>query len=106
VRITAFGIIGSEDHHGGWDRQCGEPLYLLLVCAGSWQNRSDDRATLDGLKLSRLSSGLVSDRACFGRSLSRKIPSGQNDPDAPTSVSVHRDLPHVLTYSEGCGALS
>jgi hypothetical protein len=56
---TGLGIIGSEDHLRGRDRQCGEPHYLLLVCAGSWHNRSDDHATLDGLNLSRLSSGFV-----------------------------------------------
>jgi hypothetical protein len=33
--------------------------YFCLSAQGCWQDRSDDRATLDGLKLSRLSSGLV-----------------------------------------------
>jgi hypothetical protein len=35
------------------------PLNFCLSAQGYQQDRSDDRATLDGLKLSRLSSGLV-----------------------------------------------
>jgi hypothetical protein len=35
------------------------PSYFCLSAQGNWLDRSDDRATLDGLKLFRLSSGLV-----------------------------------------------
>jgi hypothetical protein len=35
------------------------PLNFCLSAQGCGQDRSDDRATLDGLKRSRLSSGLV-----------------------------------------------
>ena len=45
------------------------PINFCLSAQGSRHDRSDDHATLDGLKLSRLSSGLVTDRARFGRSL-------------------------------------
>jgi hypothetical protein len=45
------------------------PLNFCLSAQGCRQDRSDDRATLDGPKLFRLSQGLVSDRARFGRSL-------------------------------------
>jgi hypothetical protein len=44
-------------------------ITLCLSAQGYRQDRSDDHATLDGIKLSRLSSGLVTDRACFGPSL-------------------------------------
>jgi hypothetical protein len=35
------------------------PLNFCLSAQGNRQDRSDDRATLDGLKRSRLSSGLI-----------------------------------------------
>jgi len=59
--FNGFGYIGSEGPLGSSrDRQCGEPPFLLCLSAqGCWQDRSDDRATLDGLKRFRLLSGLV-----------------------------------------------
>jgi hypothetical protein len=59
VRLTASDTSDQKDHSRGRDRQCGEPLNFCLSAQGSRQDRSDDRATLDGPKLSRLSSGLV-----------------------------------------------
>ena len=35
------------------------PFNFCLSAQGCWQDRSDDHATLDGLKRFRLSSGLV-----------------------------------------------
>jgi hypothetical protein len=45
------------------------PINFCLSAQGCRQDRSDDRATLDGLQLFRLSWAWFSDRARFGRSL-------------------------------------
>jgi hypothetical protein len=66
-----------------------------LSAQGCRQDRSDDRATLDGLKHSRLLSGLVQRPCPLWLFISRRA-SGQGDPDAPTGVSVHRGF---HTYS-------
>jgi hypothetical protein len=50
------------------------PLTPLLVYAGSRLDRSDDRATLDGLKLPRLSPGFVYRRCPLGSFISRRPP--------------------------------
>ena len=63
------------------------PRYLLLVFAGSWQDRSDDHVTLNGLKLFRLSSGLVQRPCLLWSFIVQEIPP--------------RSLPRVLTCSEG-----
>ena len=45
------------------------PINFCLSAQGKRQARSDDHATLDGLKRFRLSRAWISDRARFGRSL-------------------------------------
>jgi hypothetical protein len=45
------------------------PINFCLSAQGKRQDRSDDHATLDGLKRFRLSRAWFSDRARFGRSL-------------------------------------
>jgi hypothetical protein len=69
VRLTASDTSDQKNHSRGWDRQCGEPLTFCLSAQGNRQDRSDDHATLDGLKRFRLSRAWFSDRARFGRSL-------------------------------------
>ena len=56
---NGLGIIGSEDQLIVGTGSAVSPFYPLLVCAKLARDRSDDRITLDGLKHSRLSSGLV-----------------------------------------------
>jgi hypothetical protein len=56
---NGVGDVGPEEPYHGRDGQCGSPPSPLLVCAGSGLDRSDDRGTLEGPKISRLSSGLV-----------------------------------------------
>ena len=55
-----LGIIGSEEPDRGRDRQCGEPL-LPSACLREVGDETDPTITspFDGLKHSRLSSGLV-----------------------------------------------
>jgi hypothetical protein len=78
------------------DRSAVSPFPLCLSGQGCWQDRSDDRATLDGLKRFRLLSGLVW-RPCPLWSFIARNASGQGDPDAPTGVSGHRvsAVPHT-----------
>jgi hypothetical protein len=82
VRVTASETSDQRSHLRGRDGQCGSPPLPLLVCAGSRLDRSDDRATLDGPKLS-LATG-----ACLGRLLPRVDRTDWSD--APTGVSAHR----------------
>ena len=57
---NGLGIIGSEEPFDGRDRQCGEPL-LTSACLREVGDETDPTimSPFDGLKLSRLSSGLV-----------------------------------------------
>jgi hypothetical protein len=71
------------------------PCYLLLVCAKLMTRpfrRSHHPLTVQSFPVSR--QAWFSDRACFGRLFLGHI--RQRSPDAPTSVSVHRDF---HTYS-------
>jgi hypothetical protein len=79
------------------------PLNFCLSAQGYRQDRSDDRATLDGLKLSRLSSGLVY-RPCPLWSFIARSASGQGHPDAPTGVPGHRDF-RSASHLGGYGTL-
>jgi hypothetical protein len=63
LRLAASDTSDQRDQFGGRDGQCGSPRYPLLVCAGPRRDRSDDRATLDGLKLFRLSRAWINDPA-------------------------------------------
>ena len=57
---NGFGYIGSEEPLiVVGTGSAVSPLNFCLSAQGSRQDRSDDHATLDGLKLFRLSSGLV-----------------------------------------------
>ena len=57
---NGFGNIGSEEPLiVVGTGSAVSPLNFCLSAQGSRQDRSDDRATLDGLKRSRLSSDLV-----------------------------------------------
>jgi hypothetical protein len=64
VRITASETSDQKNH---WmvvgTGSAVSPVSLLLICASWRHDRSDDHAPFDGLKHSRLSSGLVS-RPC------------------------------------------
>jgi hypothetical protein len=57
---NGFGYIGSEDHSRGRDRQCGEPRFPS-ACLRKVGDMTDPTIVppFDGLKLSRLLSGLV-----------------------------------------------
>jgi hypothetical protein len=60
VRITASETSDQRNHCGGRDRQCGEPR-LPSACLREVGDETDPTILLpfDGLKLSRLLSGLV-----------------------------------------------
>jgi hypothetical protein len=61
-----------------------------VLSASYRQDRSDDHATLDGLRFSVSRQASFSDRARFGRSVLRVYRAGW--PNAPTGVSDHRDF--------------
>jgi hypothetical protein len=58
--ITASETSDQKDHrHVVGTGSAVSPFNFCLSAQGRWQDRSDDHATLDGLQLFRLSSGLV-----------------------------------------------
>jgi hypothetical protein len=59
VRLTASETSDQKNHLVVGTGSAVSPITFCLSAQGDWQDRSDDCATLDGLKLSRLSSGLV-----------------------------------------------
>jgi hypothetical protein len=66
LRLAASTASDQRDHVVVGTGSAIRPITPLLVCAGSWRDRSDDRATLDGLKLFRLARAWISDRAQLG----------------------------------------
>jgi len=67
---NGFGNIGSEEPLiVVGTGSAVSPFNFCLSAQGNQQDRSDDHATLDGLKRFRLSRARFNDRARFGRSL-------------------------------------
>ena len=82
------------------------PCYLPLLCAKLMTRpirRSRHPLTVQSFPVS--CQALFGDRACFGRSLSRIFHPGQDDPDALTGVSVHRDFHAYSPIRKGVGRL-
>jgi hypothetical protein len=59
VRLTATETPDQRNHQLVGTGSAVSPIIRCLSAQGYRQDRSDDHATLDGLKLSRLSSGFV-----------------------------------------------
>ena len=59
MRLTASDTSDQKNHSVVGTGSAVSPLNFCLSAQGNRQDRSDDRATLDGLKRFRLSPGLV-----------------------------------------------
>ena len=66
LRLAASTASDQRDHVVAGTGSAVRPIILCLSAQGSRHDRSDDRATLDGLKLFRLSRAWISDRAQLG----------------------------------------
>jgi hypothetical protein len=94
--IAASDTSDQRSHAVAGTGSAVRPLTPLLVYAGSRLDRSDDRATLDGLKLSRLSPGLDYRPRPLWSFISRSPPGGEvrRSDRCPSPPGFPRVPPH------------